>query len=275
MHRYLATLILALASLTSAAEEPLPAELPPEQEEIANRAAESAGMAIYRHDRAASVATDAVRGLRAFRKDKRLRGWITEETSGGIVVTFFGSPGKDQSLAALYRVQTSADGQVVGDPVALESPVPLTPFEASAATARATAVASGFEPCARQYNTVVLPVDDGPVRRWVVYLLAATTDADVVPVGGTYRIDLDADGATVMAKRPFTRTCITLPRGSKGQKVVALSISHLLDPTPTEAHVFWSLWSGLPFYVMTPPNGTVWGITNGRIRRVERRGKQE
>lgn len=269
MRPQLLALTLVVVSFAAGAEDQLPAELTPDQEKLAIDLAESAGMAIYRHDHAAAIATDSVRSLRAFRKDKRLRGWITEESGSAIVVTFVGAPA-GQPVAALYRVVTSEYGQVVGDPVALDDPVPLTPFEASAAAARDTAVASGFEPCASKYNAVVLPSDSGSVRHWVVYLLPATTDQHVVPIGGTFRIELDSDGKTVISKRPFTRTCITLSRGGS---TVALTVTHLLDSTPTEAHVFWSLWAGVPLYVMTPPNGTVWGIENGLIKLVERRAQ--
>jgi hypothetical protein len=51
-----------------------------------------------------------------------------------------------------------------------------------------------------------------------------------------------------------------------------LVTSHLLDPVPTEIHVFWNLWSGIPLDIMTPPYGTVWGISKGHISLVQRRG---
>lgn len=263
------SLILLMLSLAATAEEQLPVELTPDQEVHANRSAESTGLAIYRHDRAATVATDAIRTLRVFRKDKRLRGWITEDLGSEIVVTFIGAP-SGQPTAALYRVHVSEDGKVAGNPVALEAPAPLTPFEAAASASRASAVASGFEPCSVKYNTVVLPLDNNGVRHWIVYLIPGTTKDEVVPIGGTYRIEVDSDGQSIVAKRPFTRTCITLP---KDETSVALTITHLLDSTPTEAHVFWSLWSGLPFYVLTPPHGTVWSIEGGKIKLVERRAQ--
>jgi streptogramin lyase len=35
-------------------------------------------------------------------------------------------------------------------------------------------------------------------------------------------------------------------------------VSHLLDPTPTEIHVFSSLASGYPVAVSTTKNGKMW-----------------
>ena len=67
----------------------------------------------------------------------------------------------------------------------------------------------------------------------------------------------------------------TLPRGDGIERVtgVGLFATHLLDPVPTEVHVFWNLWTGIPLYIATPPNGTIWKISKGAISLVKR-GKQ-
>lgn len=118
MRPFLISLVPLLVSLAAAADDQLPAELPPEQEKQAIALAESTGASIYRHDHAAAVATDSVRTLQAFRNDKRLRGWVTEQRGDSIVVTFVGAP-DELPAAALYRVETSADGSVAGEPVVL------------------------------------------------------------------------------------------------------------------------------------------------------------
>lgn len=45
-------------------------------------------------------------------------------------------------------------------------------------------------------------------------------------------------------------------------------VTHLLDPTPTEVHVYWSLWARTPMFVATGEDA-IWKIENGRIHRVE------
>ena len=260
MNRHFIAFLLALSCLVARADEPLPSALPADQEAAALRAAESTGLAIYRHDHAAAIATDAALKIRAFKKDKRVRGWVTEEREGLITVTFV-----DQMPMALYRATVSSAGDLVGDVAVLESPTPLTEFEAGAAAARALALATEFQPCSEKYNSVVLPLNDGISQKWSVYLLPATTKDNVVPIGGTYRIE--TDDASVVARRAFTRTCIALPTDPRA---VALMVTHLLDATPTEAHVFWSLWAHKGMYVATPPNGTIWSIEGGKIRLVER-----
>lgn len=246
-----------MTCLAAAANDDLPQALAPEQEALAITAAETIGRAIFEHDRAAAVATDAALAQRAFKRDRRVRGWLTEAREDGIAVTFI-----DQTPSALYRVMVSPTGQA--EPLlALETPEPLSSREAGAAAARAVALAASFQPCSKTYNTVVLPLQAGAGDGWIVYLLPGTTRHDTVPIGGTYRMEV-RDGA-VVSQRAFTRSCIALNRGPK---VGAMMITHLLDPVPTEAHVFWSLWAGTPMYLTTPPAG-LWSIERGVIREVE------
>lgn len=214
--------------------------------------AEAIGRAIFEHDRAAALATDVAMAQRAFKRDRRVRGWVTEAKDGGFVVTFI-----DDTPSALYRVLVSADGEP-SPLLPLEAPAPLTGFEAGAATARRVALESDFAACSKSYNTVVLP-DASGADAWVVYLLPGTKRNDEVPIGGTHRVEVRA--GAVSAQRAFTRSCIAL---SRGQKVAGMMITHMLDPMPTEAHVHWSLWAGTPMYVAT--KGGVWAIEEGRMR---------
>lgn len=260
MIRYIFAISLAFCSLTTSADEPLPKELPADQEAVALRTAETTGLTIYQHDQAAAVATDAALKLRQFKKDKRVKGWITEEQRDQIVVTFI-----DQAPAALYRVAVSKDG-VAGKATALKTPTSLTPYEAGAAAARTAALASKFQPCSKNYNSVVLPSPNATDNGWVVYLIPGTSKNNVVPIGGTYRVDVS--GSNVVSLRGFTRTCIAL---QTDPNAVGLMITHLLDPIPTEAHVFWSLWAKKSMYVATPPNGTIWVVEGNKVMLVERK----
>ena len=260
MHRYFVAIALAVICLMALAEEPLPKELSQDQEIAAIRSAEATGLLIYIHDRAAAVATDALRNLQPSKMDERVRGWITEQVNGDIFVTFI-----DQTPAALYRVFVSSDG-VAGPVTALEPPSQLTAFEAGAAAARKVAVTTKYQRCAEKYNSVVLPAADASASYWVVYLLPGTTKTGLVPIGGTHR--LETKGAEVVSQRAFTRSCIAL---QTVPDATALMITHLLDPIPTEAHVFWSLWAKKPIYVSTPPNGTVWVVEGNKIRLLERK----
>lgn len=258
MPRNFMVIALALCCQPVFADEAPLQGLPLEQEAALLQSAETTGAIIYLHDHAAAVATDAALKLKAFKKDKRIGGWITELRQGRINVTFV-----DRTPAALYRIEVSENG-VAGPVIALDSPAPLSEYEQGAATARAAAMASDIQPCSSRYNSVVLPSSATADGNWMVYLLPATTKSSVVPLGGTYRMEVS--GSTVTAQRGFTRTCITL---QNSPRTAGLMITHLLDPIPTEAHVFWSLWAKQPMYVAVV-NGGLWGIENGKIRMLER-----
>lgn len=257
MPRNFMVIALALCWQPVFADEAPQQEPPLEEQAALLHSAESIGATIYLHDRAAAVATDAALKLKAFKKDERIGGWITEPRQGRIIVTFV-----DQTPAALYRVEVSENG-VAGPVVALDSPTALSQYEQGAATARTAAMASDFQPCSSRYNPVVLPASATTDGNWTVYLLPGTTRNGVVPLGGTYRMEVS--GSTVTAQRGFTRTCITL---QNSPRTAGLMITHLLDPVPTEAHVFWSLWAKQPMYVAVV-NGGLWGIENGKIRMLE------
>ena len=111
------------------AQEDTPAPLDDAQVTKALLDAEAAGRAIYLHDQAAAVASDATTRLKAFRQDGkqgRLGGWITEQREEGIVVTFVSS---EPVPRAKYRATVSADGRVVGGADALAEHGQCLPFE--------------------------------------------------------------------------------------------------------------------------------------------------
>ncbi|WP_421569430.1 hypothetical protein [Stenotrophomonas sp. PD6] len=258
----LATLLLACS--TAHADDTAPAPPPPlsaADTAAALSRAERLGQAIFLHDLAAERATDAIAAQhRAFRKDKRVRGWITEEHDGRFRVSYI-----DATPAVLYRAEMTPDGTLIGKVEVLAEPAPLSAYEAGAAAARALAMTTQVMQCAKNYNSVVLPEGDD---RWAVYLLPGTTLPNVVPLGGSHRVDI-ADGK-ITASRGFTRSCIQLDRAPPAQRteLVGMMVTHLLDPTPTEVHVYWSLWARTPMFVGTGEDA-IWKIENGRIRRVE------
>jgi hypothetical protein len=268
--------ILALAAFLAhfgRAADSLPQELPPREEQGALLRAEATGLAIYEHDHAAAVATDALSALGIFKSDKRIRGWITEERSEGILVTII-SGDANEAPQALYRISVSKEGIVTGPPQELKTPQALTEFESGAAAARIFAGKYAFQPCAEHYNTVVLPADSSASTNWVVYLIPGTQDALRIPLGGAHRLELDATAQHLIDERGFTRSCVVMgdPKADAKHRPVMLVATHLLDPVPTEIHVYWNLWSGIPLDILTPPNGTVWAISKGHISLVQRRG---
>lgn len=257
MHRLVVLMACCLAGIAVHAQ---PAAAPPltEAEQEAMLAIEVTGDRMARHDRAAWVASDALMAKGGPGQDARLNGWVTFEHPDGIEVVFL-----DQASAALYRVRVDGAGRAG---VVNRKPAPLDTIEAGAARARSLAMASGFAPCTKRYNPIVLPGDGGP-DQWTVYLIPAMVDANIVPFGGAYRLEIADD--RIVSQRPYTRTCVEARRNASDSAAKALWMTHVLDPLPTELHVFWSITTRLPMRVETSAGS--WEIRSGHPRLLERR----
>lgn len=226
------------------------------------------GSALFRHDRAAWIATDELQKKRSIRRDKRVRGWVTEDIADGIRVTLIGAVDATETRA-LYRIDIPDQGKP-GKRIILDPPVALSPYERDAFRARSLAidmlVSGKLEACSTNYNTVVLPKGISDTA-WSVYLMPPLRDADLIPLGGAYRITVDPDHPDALASRGYTRSCIGL---SKDKDAVAAVVSHILDPNPTEIHVFWSILTETPMWVVTVDGGGLWYVRGPNITKYRR-----
>lgn len=250
------------ASRSSEPITAVPLEL---KEEIAR--SEAIGAKIFLQDRAAAIATDELVRRDILGKDERLRGWITDEQGKRLTVLFLGETGGDR--AALYSVATE-EGRIAEDGfAALNPPVPLSEAQVVQFKARYLAhqaLSADYLRCSENYNTVVLPAydkDDGSLH---VYLIAASTSPTLFILGGHHRLTISRDGSTIEHHRAFTRGCLNMPR-KRG--VMIPVVSHILDPYPTEIHVFLSLLYRNPIGVITVANGLSWKVEGIRISVIE------
>jgi hypothetical protein len=243
----------------AAAAEAIPSELQP-----ALMRAEFLGRQLYLHDRAAWLATDAAHADPRMRERMgRIGGWVTEPTAHGIRVIFVS---KDQTPARVFEVEV--DERDTLSEAVVASPEPLRAEHLTQLHGRALAVSQPFMACGRSYNAVAMPSAEG-VR---VYLMPAFPRKGVFPLGGYHRYDLDQAGETVLASRSFSNTCIELdetaplgPPREDGFTPVGMMFTHVLDPQPTEIHVFVSLYAKRAFMISTVANKRLWKIEQGRI----------
>jgi hypothetical protein len=228
------------------------------------------GQLLFDVDRAAWVTTDDMMARLGDSEKGLVRGWTVERDGRGFVVTYYG--GEGDARFALYRGRVENRQVVSRETFATGGRPLLTPFQRRLADAFMAARTIGEQPCTpARFNGAVIPPDrpDGPID---VYALSAQTDANVFPFGGHYRITIAADG-TQSGKRGFMRTCFNAPRpgpGAPGERPIGMVLSHLLDPVPTEIHVFMSIWIRMPIYVATATNRRIWEVTGGGIRLVQR-----
>ncbi len=259
-----ATLAILSASLPVTAATVVPKGFSAEQLQLALDSAETKGAALFRHERAASIALAHVMKLREFKGDKRVTGWVTEEKDADMLVTFIGGREGEQPLA-LYRVTVGEKGKVASA-LRLKAPETLTDYESGATAARRLALSSGYESCSEKYHAVAIPTETGADRTWAVFLLPGATKPNAVPLGGTHRVDTDWYAENVLAKRAYSRSCAAIEYDNTA---AALYVTHPLDPLPTEAHVFWSLWANKPLIVNTSADDLMWAIEAGQIRQLD------
>jgi len=265
--------VAALCVAITAGAETRTLEIPADYR-MAVSTASMRGIAMFMHDTATARASDELMERKVFERDPRLEGWLTEVVQDRelVVVDFVGTD--DGKPAVLYRVEVPAgDSKLRFE--AMKPAVPLTDSQQARWTARKLATAElekREDLCARQYNPVVIYPDPAPDGLIHVYLLAATTEAGVVVAGGHFRYDFSPDGKLLESQRAFTKSCFNIeaPDPKKG-KPVAFMLTHLLDPTPTEIHVFLSRLHGQAIYVMTDAGN--WSVEGGEIRFLEPREK--
>lgn len=257
-------MLLACASLPAMAVEAdeialaIPAELQP-----AVAAAEQTGHTLQRLDRAAWLATDEFGEDRQARESRNsTRGWITESIDTGTRVSFFDAGDPPHKV---YTADVQSSGVVADAGAATDDA--FTDEQLSLIHARQAAMKQAFLACSRDYNSVVYR--DGSTIR--VYLMPGTTKQGVFPAGGHHLFVYDATGRMLQSQRDFTRSCIDLQEapddraGGDGFRPMGMMLTHLLDPQPTEIHVFISLNTDSPLYVGTVENRYLWKVQRGRI----------
>jgi len=198
-----------------------------------------------------------------------ISGWIAEPEGNGVTVTFYaeGTPGP----AAVYRANVLG-GRVVGREIHLAGARPqLNPIQTRMAAARAATAGLDHSACGGEsFNALVVPPTtlDGPID---VYQISPQSAPGRFPVGGHYKTTVAADGS-VAAARGFTNACLEVaaPAPAPGAQPAPLAVTHLLDPLPTEIHVFLSIWAARPLVVVAGDPQRLFAVTPNGIAEVPR-----
>lgn len=262
--------LLLLAGLSSASPAPATTIIARSPAQLAAAAeAERIGRDIYDFDQAGWGSADALVVAIPNPGAAGVRGWIVEHEPAGTVAIFYGLNGTQPYKLFVAHMQGKT--VVSQHVVAANEDRSMTPIEQRMVAARsvvmngATLRKIGFQPCSKQpVNSVVLPpaTPEGVVP---VYVLTPQATMESFPLGGHYRVEVGADGSVVRS-RAFAKSCIAVDRNQGGKKAEMFVVTHLLDPQPTEIHVWTSLVSHLPLAVVTPPAGDVWTVADGRIK---------
>ena len=200
-----------------------------------------------------------------------VRGWIVNEVEDGHEVVFYRptESGFEAVWSGRYDGRRVRDSKTYDD-----GERALTDAEATMALALDApfSVQTDYSMCSERLNRVVFPTgkEDGG---HYVYLLAPQPAIDQIPFGGHFRFEV-VNGEVVDHRR-FTNSCLTMPTSQEGRgRPAAMTVSHLLDDTPTEIHVFSMFAAQLPVYVMTIENELLWSVEmrdgEASIRQIER-----
>jgi hypothetical protein len=223
---------------------------------------------MFRYDRAAWVSSDdALARLPADRRSE-VAGWIVSPSKNGLHVDYFGKAVPDRVVFSVDVIgQTISERRFYSadsEPLLVQPALQMA--HALMAARSEMAKHANWRSCASaRFNTIVLPPEKDNVTP--VYFMTPQTEMGSFPFGGHYEVDVAGDGHVVSA-RAFSLSCITLSMAAQPSrdKSDALAITHLLDPQPTEVHVFEQFSAGVPLYVITGPH-SVWVVENGKVAR--------
>lgn len=217
--------------------------------------------------RAGILATQDMLGRVSDPEGAGIAGWIAEPEGNAVTVTFYAEG--EGGPQAVYRASILG-GRVTARDVFLGAERPgLTPLQARMAAARAATDALDHRACTGQpFNVIVVPpaTARAPID---VYQLSAPEAPGRFPLGGHFRATVAPDGSIAEA-RGFTNACVDLaaPPPPSGEAPAPLGLTHLLDPAPTEIHLFLAQLTGRPLLVATGEPHRVWLVTPERIAEV-------
>ena len=196
-----------------------------------------------------------------------ISGWIAEPAGSAMAVTFYAAGEEDPRT--VYRATVNG-GRIVERQIFLGDDRPLlNPIQARMAAARGATETLDNAACTDQpFNVLVVPPANAsaPID---VYQTSAPARQGAFPLGGHFRSTINADGS-VTETRGFTNSCVEVevPPASAGAPARPVGITHLLDPMPTEIHMFLSQLMGRPLLVATGDPQRVWLVTGDRVAEV-------
>jgi hypothetical protein len=215
------------------------------------------GALIYLYDQAAWHSTDAMVAAIKHPEKTGIKGWIVLNAERGAKVIYYAKD--DQGLYAVYSAIWTGAKIIEGTVYTLNEREALSPEEVRIANIFQSMPKDGIWTCSKEnFNIVTLP-REVPEGIDSIYILTPPSAQGVYPAGGHNRVDMK-DGSFV-SRRPFSKGCLDLGGAETGKGgAVAFMVTHMLDPTPTEIHVFTALAADKPIYVATTSNNRTWEV---------------
>ncbi len=120
-----------------------------------------------------------------------------------------------------------------------------------------------------RYDYVVLDHPGG--NGLLVYALAISKHKGDVTTGGHFRVTVSADGA--VAKRvDLLSQLIHTAKPDPGNQLAGVAASQIAGKFPAETWIYSSYQYHIPMFVAVVADGSIWGVANGRMVRVDEKG---
>lgn len=247
-----------LACPASRGEEPAPSI-----RDFDIKTIEKLGKELYRRDSLAASATDLLFAEHPEAREMKFGGWITE-LGDPVSRVYFLKRTEEEVRLGYITIYEAGKKPVIESH--LNEPLPVEVARRLLARSNGRDAIPGFYD--RPYNFEVLDDPDGD--GFLVYSLAATTDANEIVAGGHSRVTISADGTTVESVDALSRSLLILQKKSPDVKeeIEAYTMSHVVSSTPVETHVFLSLMHGKPLYVVAGKE-SLWKVEEGLITELE------
>ncbi|HYJ52763.1 MAG TPA: hypothetical protein VEW04_06290 [Allosphingosinicella sp.] len=200
-----------------------------------------------------------------------ISGWLAEPEGNAVTVTFYAEGDGGAPPSAIYKV-TILGGRATARDVFLAGERPaLTGHLARMAAARKATEGLDHQACGGEdFNVLVVPpaAPDAPID---VYQISPQTARGSYPLGGHFKTTIAPDGS-VASSRGFTNACLNVAAADvvAGQRPEPIAVTHLLDPLPTEIHVFLAIWTGHPLIVVAGDPQRLFAVTAEGIAEVPR-----
>ena len=255
----------AVATETSVPAVPMTAE--EERSELALTA--SRGRQLFAVARAGLLATQDMLSRVADPEAAGISGWVAEPEGNAMAVTFYSNAEADP--VAVYRARVLGGRVVSRDTFLTGTRPPLSGLPLRMARARSASESEDQRACTRQpFNVIAVPPAnlEAPI---LVYRISPPESRSRLPFGGHFRSSVASDGS-VSEARAFSRGCLNVDIGevAPGTQAGPIAITHLLDPLPTEIHVFLSLFSSRPLVIAAGDPTRLFMVAGDAIREIRR-----
>lgn len=256
------------AAPTAAARPSPPPPVDAEQRAEMQLAA-ARGRQLFAIARAGMLATQDMLSRVADPAAAGITGWVAEPEGNAMAVTFYGD--SDSGPAAIYRATILGGRAVSRETFLTGDRPPLSGVAERMARARTASESDEQRACTNQpFNVLAIPPEsaDDPVH---IYRISAPASRTRLPLGGHFRSTVSADG-TVAEERGFSRGCLNVDVGEvpAGSQAGPIAVTHLLDPLPTEIHVFLSLFAGRPLVIAAGDPTRLFMVAGDAIREIRR-----